>query len=85
MICDHRLNDPAAAEARLALLFGFAAFRPGEFQSFLVVHTPQRSRVRAVSLNHLANMSAREAELIETAILRQLVIEPANGAAGGRV
>ena len=85
VICDHRLNDPAAAEARLALLFGFAAFRPGEFQSFLVVHTPQRSRVRAVSLNHLANMSAREAELIETAILRQLVIEPANGAAGGRV
>ncbi len=78
VICDRRLNDQVGAAGRFALLFGFAAFRPGEFQSFLVTHTAERARVRAVSLNRLANMSAREAAQIETAILRQLVVEPVN-------
>ncbi|MGB8694654.1 MAG: hypothetical protein WCD08_14205 [Steroidobacteraceae bacterium] len=77
VICDRRLNDQAGAAGCCVLLFGFAAFRPGEFQSFLVTHTPERARVRAVSLNRLANMSARDAAQIETAILRQLVLEPA--------
>jgi uncharacterized protein len=78
VICDRRLNDQGGALERFALLFGFAAFRPSEFQSYLITHTPQQARVRAVSLNHLANISAREAAQIETAILRQLVVEPAN-------
>ncbi len=77
VICDRRLNEQAGAAGGCALLFGFAAFRPGEFQSFLVTHTAERARVRAVSLNRLANMSARDAAQIETAILRQLVLEPA--------
>ena len=85
VICDRRLNDQQGAPGRFALLFGFASLRPAEFQSFLITHTPTHSRVRPVSLNHLANISAREAELIETAILRQLITEPANAQAAGGV
>lgn len=76
VICDRRLNDQAGAPGRFALLFGFALLRPGEFQSFLITHTPQQARVRPVTLNHLVNLSAREAEQIETGILRQLVVAP---------
>ena len=80
VICDRRLNEQAGAARRCALLFGFAAFRPGEFQSYLITHTPEGARVRAVSLNRLAYMSAREAAQIETAILRQLTVEPVSSA-----
>jgi hypothetical protein len=85
VICDRRLNDQHGAPERFALLFGFAIQRPAEFQSFLITHTPQQARVRRVSLNHLANISAREAEQIETAILRQLVTGPANAQHAGGV
>jgi len=85
VICDRRLNDQQGALGRFALLFGFASLRPAEFQSFLITHTGAQARVRPVSLNRLANLSAREAELIETAILRQLVTEPAHAPPAGRV
>ena len=52
VICDQRLNDPAqVAAGRLQLLFGFAASRPGDFQTWLVTHEPAGSSVRAVSVN----------------------------------
>jgi uncharacterized protein len=75
VICDARLNPPdAVAAGRTCLLFGFAAWRAGEFQSCLVTHERQRSSVRAVTINRLATPGERVAEEIETAILRQLVI-----------
>jgi len=85
VICDRRLNDQAGATGRFALLFGFALLRPGEFQSYLVTHGAGLARVRPVSLNHLVNISAREAALIETAILRQVFVEPATAPAAGGV
>jgi phage tail sheath protein FI len=63
VICDGRLNEgldgqlpeavPASA-ARHLLLFGFAATRPGEFQTCLVTHRPDGSTVRPVSVNWYA-------------------------------
>jgi phage tail sheath protein FI len=63
VICDGRLNEgldgqlpeavPASA-ARHLLLFGFAAMRPGEFQTCLVTHRPEGSTVRTVSVNWYA-------------------------------
>jgi len=76
VVCDRRLNDQVGSARRFCLLFGFAAFQPNEFQTCLVTHEPGASRVRVVSLNRLALMSAREMDQIETAILRQLVSEP---------
>jgi hypothetical protein len=55
VICDERLNDPEhVAVGRFQLLFGFAASRPGEFQTWLVTHEPGASSVRAVSVNRYA-------------------------------
>ena len=76
VICDARLNTPeSVAEGRCSLLFGFAAWRAGEFQSCLVTHERSGSTVRAVTINRLATSGAQVAEEIETAILRQLVAE----------
>lgn len=63
VICDSRLTEglagqlPEAAStgtARHLLLFGFAATRPGEFQTCLVTHRPEGSTVRTVSVNWYA-------------------------------
>ena len=76
VICDARLNSPEwVAQGRCCLLFGFAAWRAGEFQSYLVTHERSGSTVRAVTINRLATPGTRVAEEIETAILRQLVVE----------
>jgi hypothetical protein len=42
------------AQGRFQLLFGFAASRPAEFQTWLVTHEPGASSVRAVSVNRYA-------------------------------
>ncbi|MBS0386917.1 MAG: phage tail sheath family protein [Proteobacteria bacterium] len=82
VICDERLNGAAdVAQGRCSLLFGFAAWRGGEFQSCLVTHEPGGSSVRAVTINRLATSGAKVSEEIETAILRQLASE--SGAAEG--
>ncbi len=74
VICDARLNSPEwVVQGRCCLLFGFASWRSGEFQSFLVTHDRSGSSVRAVTINRLATPGPRVAEEIETAILRQLV------------
>ena len=76
VICDARLNTPeSVAEGRACLLFGFAAWRAGEFQSCLVTHERSGSSVRAVTINRLATPGTRVAEDIETSILRQLVAD----------
>jgi phage tail sheath protein FI len=55
VICDQRLNDAEqVAAGRFKLLFGFAASRPGAFQSWLVIHELGASSVRAVSVNRYA-------------------------------
>ncbi len=63
VICDGRLNDGLGGQlpeavppgsARQLLLFGFAATRPGEFQTCLVTHRPEGSTVRTVSVNWYA-------------------------------
>ncbi|MGA2564268.1 MAG: hypothetical protein ABSF96_11960, partial [Steroidobacteraceae bacterium] len=55
VVCDERLNDPAAvARGQLQLLFGFASSRAGEFETCLVTHQPAGSSVRAVSVNRYA-------------------------------
>ena len=54
MICDQRLNDAGqVAAGRFQLLFGFAASRAGDFQSWLVTHErgrQQRARRQRQSL-----------------------------------
>ena len=88
VICDARLNSPeAVASGRGSLLFGFAGWRAGEFQSFLVTHeaglvpgpglAPGRSTIRSVTINRLATSGVRVHEEIETAILRQLAADAA--------
>ena len=55
VICDERLNDAAAiACGQFQLLFGFAASRPGDFQTYLVTHQPDSSAARTVSVNRYA-------------------------------
>jgi phage tail sheath protein FI len=63
VICDGRLNDGLDGQLREVappttvrhlLLFGFAARRPGEFQTCLVTHRPEGSTVRTVSVNWYA-------------------------------
>jgi phage tail sheath protein FI len=55
VICDERLNDAAqVAAGRFQLLYGFATSRPGDFQTWLVIHEPGGSSVRAVSVNRYA-------------------------------
>ncbi|MCU0758721.1 MAG: hypothetical protein MUF07_05935 [Steroidobacteraceae bacterium] len=73
VVCDARLNDAAAlAAGRVALLFGYAAARPGEYHAFLVTHRNAGSQVRSVSVNRLATAGRRVEEEIETALLRGL-------------
>ena len=73
VICDSRLNSQEwIMQGRCCLLFGFAAWRAGEFQSYLVTHDRSGSTVRQVTINRLATPGTRVAEDIETAILRQL-------------
>jgi hypothetical protein len=55
VICDERLNDAGqAAAGRFQLLFGFAASRAGDFQSWLVTHEPGATSARAASVNRYA-------------------------------
>jgi Bacteriophage tail sheath protein len=76
VICDVRLNPPEfVAQGRACLLFGFAAWRAGEFQSCLVTHERSGSSVRTVTINRLATPGTRVAEEMETSILRQLVAQ----------
>jgi uncharacterized protein len=80
VICDERLNTPeVVAQGRCILLFGFAAWRGGEFQSCMVTHGRNGSSVRAVTINRMETSGAKVSEEIETAILRQLAVEPAAG------
>ncbi len=67
------MHPEAVAQGRSCLLFGFAAWRAGEFQSCLVTHQRSGSAVRAVTINRLATPGTRVAEEMETSILRQLV------------
>jgi hypothetical protein len=55
VICDQRLNAAEhGAAGRLQLLFGFATFRPADFQGCLVTHEPGGSSLRPASVNRYA-------------------------------
>ncbi len=55
VVCDERVNRPQSiAAGRINLLFGIAARRAGEFDTWLVSHHPGASRARPVSVNRLA-------------------------------
>jgi phage tail sheath protein FI len=55
VICDQRLNDAEhVAAGQFRLLFGFASFRPADFQGCLVTHHAGSSSVRPVSVNRYA-------------------------------
>jgi hypothetical protein len=55
VVCDERLNDAeGVASGKFRLLFGFAASRPGDFQTYLVTHQPDGSAARTVSVNRFA-------------------------------
>ena len=55
VVCDERINHPQSiAAGRVNLLFGIAARRAGEFDTWLVSHQPAASRARPVSVNRLA-------------------------------
>jgi hypothetical protein len=71
VICDQRVNRPQTlAEGKLNLLFGFAASKPGEFDTWLVTHRAGGSRVRPVSVNRFETSRQRVDWEIETSILR---------------
>jgi phage tail sheath protein FI len=73
VICDHRVNDAAGkGPARIQLVYGFAATRPGEFHAFLVTIEAGRSRTRPVSVNRMAFGGRRMEDEIETGIYRAL-------------
>lgn len=72
VICDSRLNPPGSGRGELQLLFGLAPLRPAEFISYLLTHTAAGSSVRAVSVNRVATHRRRDADEIETAMLRGL-------------
>jgi uncharacterized protein len=78
VICDARLNDEQSlAAGRRAVLFGVALQRAGGFQCCLVSHAAAGSSTRAVTLNRLIEPGQHLAEQVETALLRQLVADPA--------
>lgn len=71
VIADERVNRPSTlAEGKFNLLFGFAASKPGEFDTWLVTHRAGASRVRPVSVNRSATCKQRVEWEIETSILR---------------
>ena len=54
VVCDERINHAQSVGAgRVNLLFGIAARRAGEFDTWLVSHHPASSRARPVSVNRL--------------------------------
>jgi len=56
VVCDERVNRPdSVALGHVNLLFGIAARRAGEFDTWLVSHQPAASRARPVSVNRLAS------------------------------
>jgi len=60
VVCDERLNDGGPdSVGRVRLLFGFAAARLGEYQSYLVTHSAAGSRTERVSYNRLLSASYR--------------------------
>jgi len=55
VVCDERINPAQSiAAGSVNLLFGIAARRPGEFDTWLVSHQQEASRARPVSVNRLA-------------------------------
>jgi len=55
VLCDERINPAQSiAAGSVNLLFGIAARRPGEFDTWLVSHQQEASRARPVSVNRLA-------------------------------
>ncbi len=64
VICDRRINDPAAANPRrFQLLIGFAAARIGEFRCYRITHAASGSEVHAVTLNRLNDLRYSPAEI----------------------
>ena len=56
VVCDERINQPQSVDTgRVNLLFGIAARRASEFDTWLVSHHPASSRARPVSVNRLAS------------------------------
>lgn len=53
VLCDERLNPPDQPPGHLHFLFGYAAHRAGEWQSFLVSQAPMGPSVRTATLNRL--------------------------------
>ena len=64
VICDWRVNDPAAPNPRrFQLLIGFAAARLGEFHCYRITHALTGSEVQAVTLNRLNDLRYSPAEI----------------------
>lgn len=64
VICDARVNaDGAARDRRFDLLIGLAAARIGEFRTWRIAHTADRSGVRTVTLNRLHDLRFSPEEL----------------------
>lgn len=71
VIADERVNRPQTlAEGKFNLLFGFATSKPGSFDTWLVTHRPEASRVRPVTVNRSATAKQQVEWEIETSILR---------------
>jgi uncharacterized protein len=69
VICDQRVNFPAAAvgTSEFQIIVGFAASRAGEFHTFQISHSAAGSQVKPVSLNRLnfAQYSPAELEWVD--------------------
>jgi hypothetical protein len=65
VICDERINDPAAEPRTVNILVQFAATHAGEYHSFMITHSVRGAAVRPVAVNRL------EATLIVSHALEQ--------------
>ena len=67
VICDRRVNPPAAVLDEFQIVIGFAAARAQEFHTFRIVHARSGSKVSPVSLNRLnfAQYSPAELEWVD--------------------
>ena len=67
VICDERALTHPANPDEFQFLVGFAAYREHEYHTYRISHSPNHSKVQAVSLNRLnfAQYSPAELEWVD--------------------
>lgn len=63
VICDGRINEDRDTPGTMNILVQLAALHAGEYHSFMITHTPQRSVVRPIMINRLETTLVLSSEL----------------------